>query len=208
MKKLFCCLIGVNCFFITFSQTQYAIRGGYNLSTAKVKDFRIEQPTGYKSGFNLGIQAKIPFEPPIYFSPFISYSLRGYSINPLIDSLPEIETSIHYIDIAPLLSYDIKTGSGNHFTITAGPLAGIAFSGTEKSTANGHTTSSKMTFSLSGNYSYIDMAMYGSLGYHFNKIFIEAAYQHGFVSINNEQERDGRKIENRLFSFNIGYYFK
>lgn len=202
-------LLLASCFStICYSQNEYAVRLGYNHSTAKVSYRGIEQPTGYKPGFNLGLQAKIPFEPPLHFTPFISYNKRGYSINPLIDSLPVSETSIHYIDIAPLLSYDIRTGMQNILTLTAGPLAGFAFSGKEKLTTSGRTTESGMKFNLNGDYSFIDMALYGGISYRFNKIFMEAAYQYGFVSINNEEETDGRKIKNRLFLFNIGYYFK
>lgn len=201
-------MISINCFFISFSQVRVAVRGGYNHSSAKVKYSAVDQPTGYKPGFNVGIQAKVPFEPPLYFSPFISYSLRGYTISPLSGTIQKSETSIHYIDVAPLLSYVIKTGNQNHFTISAGPLAGLAFSGKEKITEAGVTTSSNIKFNLSGSYGYYDLAIYSSVGYHFNRVFIEAAYQHGITSINNEEEFDGRNIQHRLFSVNVGYYIK
>ena len=65
-----------------------------------------------------------------------------------------------------------------------------------------------MKFALSGNYGFIDMGVGGSLGFHTNKLLIEAGYQMGLANINNNVENDFRNIQNRMFSLQIGYFLK
>ncbi len=134
--------------------------------------------------------------------------MKGYTLNPLEGDTSRIETKMHYLNIAPMLSYDIATGESTHLTLTAGPMAGLGISGTQKITAAGATNSSKMKFSTSSDYGRFDLAIYNSVGYHFDKVFIEASYFLGFVSINNNEERDKTNIKNRGFGVSLGYYLR
>ena len=84
----------------------------------------------------------------------------------------------------------------------------MAIAGTEKTTVAGITTSNKMHFSTSNDYGLFDFGLHTSLGYHFNKLFVELAYQYGFASINNNEEHDKRNIRNRTLSLNLGYTIK
>lgn len=189
------------------AQTHWAVKAGPNFSTAKASFAGIKQPTSYLPGVNIAVQTFTPFEPPLYFSIMAAYSLRGYKINPLAGSISQYENRIHYFDLATLLSFKIKAGEKTNIVLSAGPLGGFAISGKEKQTENGETTSEKMKFSTSENYGFFDLAIYSSLGIHFNKFFIEAAWQHGFVNINNNAEFDFRNVQNRSASLNLGYYF-
>jgi hypothetical protein len=159
-------------------------------------------------GINLGVQLKADFEPPLQFTGLLSYNMRGYSLTPLAGDIEKVETKIHYLNLAPLLSYDIATGNTTHFTLTTGPMAGFGFSGTQKITEAGVTNASKMRFSTSGNYGLFDLAIYNSIGYHFDKIFVEASYYLGFVSINNNEETDRTNIKNRGLAISVGYYLR
>ncbi len=190
------------------AQTRLAVKAGYNHTTARVHIKDVKQPTGYQPGVNLGLQLKAGFEPPLHFTGLVSYNMRGYTLTPLVGDTDRLETRMHYLNIAPMLSYDIATGKTTHITLTAGPMAGLAFSGTQKITTAGVTNSSKMKFSTSSNYGLFDLAIYNSLGYHFDKIFIEASYFLGFVSINNNEEKDRTNIKNRGFGVSLGYYLR
>ncbi len=189
------------------AQTRWAVKAGPTFSTAKASFAGVKQPTGYLPGVNIAIQTYTPFEPPLFFSCMAAYSLRGYKINPLAGTISQYENRIHYIDLATLLCFKIKTGEKSNVILSAGPMAGFALSGTESLTENGSTSKAKMRFSTSENYGFFDLAIYSSAGIHFNKFFIEAAYQHGVVNINNNAEFDFRNIQNRSLSVNLGYYF-
>jgi hypothetical protein len=134
--------------------------------------------------------------------------MRGYTLNPINSDTQKIETRLHGINLAPLLSYDIPAGKNAHITLTAGPMAGISFSGTEKITEAGGIRSSKIIFSTTDHFSPFDLAIYNSIGYHFDKFFVEASYHLGFVSINNNEEFDKTNIQNRGFGLSLGYYIK
>ena len=194
--------------FIGKSQTRIAFKGGYNHSTARILINEVKQATGYIPAINLGVQLKADFDPPLNFTGLLSYNMRGYSLTPINSDTQKVETRFHSINLAPLLSYDITTGKNSHITLTTGPMGGLAFSGTQKITEGGVTSSSKMIFSLSSNFGPIDLAIYNSIGYHFNKFFIEASYHLGFVSINNNEEFDKTNIKNRGLGLSLGYYIK
>ncbi len=208
MKHLFLSALLVISLTAATAQTKIAVKAGYNHTTARIHINDIKQPTGYMPGINLGVQVKAEFEPPLHFTGLLSYNMRGYSLTPLAGDSQKVETKIHYINLAPLLSYDIATGRNTHITLTAGPMAGLGFSGTQDITEAGITSSSKMKFSTSGNYGLFDLAIYNSIGYHFEKIFVEASYYLGFVSINNNEETDRTNIKNRGLGLSIGYYLR
>lgn len=208
MKYLLTGVFAIAISFSSVAQHSIAVHAGYNHNTARIFTSQVKQPTGYVPGVNIGIRFKTPFEPPLYFAPMISYNLRGYTTEPLSGSIEKIETHIHYIDIAPLLNYDIKTSGKNHFGLTAGPVLGIAVSGRQKITENGATTSSPMKFSMSNNFGYFSLALHSGISYHFDKMFIEASYLLGFSSINNNEEVDGSNIKNRGLALSLGYRLK
>lgn len=208
MKPLFCIAAMTALFFSSAAQTKIAIKGGFNYSTSKASFNGEKQSTGYVPGGNLAIQLKTDFDGPLHFSPYIAYTTRGYIIKSGNATGDKTRNFIHYIDLAPVLSLDFHTGHNNSFVIGVGPIAGLAIAGTEKTTLSGVTSSAKMHFSTSSDYGLFDLGMHTSLGYHFNKLFVELAYQYGFASINNNEENDKKNIQNRTLSLNIGYYFK
>ena len=207
MKFLLTIALLTALFFTAAAQTHILVRGGFNYSTGRVYYNDVKQPVDFIPGGNIGLQLKTAFDGLLHFSPYIGYSSRGFLIKS-DQNTDKIRNLIHYIDIAPLLSVHIPANKTNKFVISAGPVAGFAIAGTEKKTIAGVTSSSKMKFSTTGNYGYFDFGLQAGMGYHFKKFFVEAAYQYGFVSINNEEERDKRNIRNRNFCLNIGYYIK
>jgi len=208
MKFLFTAVLMITAFLQPKAQSSIAIKGGFTYSTAKADFSGVKQSTGYVPGGSFEIQVKTAFDGPLHFSPFIGYSTRGYIIKAKNDSLAETKNTIHYIDVSPQLSLDFKTGKKSSFVVSTGPLAGLAISGKEKTTLSGVAKSSKMKFSTSKDYGLFDLALHSSLGYHFDKFFVELVYQFGFASINNNEEYDHRNIRNRTFGVNIGYRIK
>ncbi|RYF87835.1 MAG: PorT family protein [Chitinophagaceae bacterium] len=209
MKYFITGLLIIGAAFQSVAQTNFAVTAGYNHNTARILTNNVKQSTGYKPGFNLGARLKTSFEPPLHFVAAISYNNRGYTFEPsTFGDTSKIETSIHYIDIAPMLNYDFNVGNNNKISLTAGPVLGIAFSGKQKITEDGVTKSSDMKFSMSGNYGYFNVGIHSGISYQFNKMFVEAAYHLGFSSISNEEELDKTNIKNRGFSLTLGYWLK
>ena len=208
MKYLLAGMFALAMSFSSVAQSKFAVQAGYNHNTARVHVSNVKQPTGYVPGFNIGARFKTSFEPPLHFVGMLSYNMRGYTLKPLQGDTSKIETHIHYIDIAPLLSFDIGGSDKNHFSITAGPVMGIAFSGRQKTTENGVTTSAPMKFDVSKDYGYASFAIFTGLSYHFDKMFVEASYHLGVSSINNNEETDNTNIKNRGFAISLGYWLK
>lgn len=209
MKKIFIlfCLIAI---IVTNgkTQTRIAIKAGANYSTARAYFKGEKQAIGYKPGFNIGMQADIPFEEGLHFTPFVSYSMKGYTISPTSGAITKIDNTIHYIDLSPKLSYLFSQEKSSSFVIGAGMVMGVAVAGTEKTTKNGVISKQKMEFDMTGEYGYFDFSFTPSIGYSSKKYFIEAAYQLGLTNINNNAEFDFRNIRNRTFSLNFGYYIR
>lgn len=206
-KKIFFTFFMLIAFNLIFAQTKIAVKAGYNYTTARAYQDDQKLTTGSKNGYGIGFLFKVPFEGVLHFSPSISYNRKGYQYTPKTGLITRYDNSIHYIDIMPALSVDFPIGA-NFFVISAGPNFSGAFSGTEKTTTAGVTTSSKMKFSLSNSYSYIDLGMNSSIGIHMKTFFIETGFQLGLANINNDAEKDHRDIRNRMFSVQLGYYIK
>jgi hypothetical protein len=192
---------------VVVAKTKVAIKGGANMSTARVYQNDQKLENQFVQGYGIGLLFKIPFEGHLYFSPNLAYNKRGYKYTPKSGTITEYQNTIHYFDIVPNLSLNLPVGK-NAFVISGGPHLSVALAGSEKQTEGNTTNSSKMKFSLSGNYGFIDLGVGGSLGFHTNQFLIEAGFQMGLANINNNVENDFRNIQNRMFSLQIGYFLK
>lgn len=193
----------------SFAQSKLAARAGINISTARARYNGVTKDNNFVAGPHIGLQFDTEFEGRLHFSPFIAYNHRGYVINKVNDSISEIRNSIHYIDLAPLISYHFsKTNLDKSFYLTAGPVMGIAIGGKEKTTTYGQTVSKNMQFSLTGKYGYFDLSMLGGIGWRSPKWYLEANYLFGLGNINNEVRKDKRNIQNRSIGIHAGFYFK
>jgi hypothetical protein len=199
------CITLLSCLSLS-AQVKFAISAGYNHNTARIHKNNVLQQTGDVPGANVNFRVETDFEAPLYFSGMIGYSMRGYEYKSRPDST--IKTNIHYVDIAPMFNYHIKTGNKNYINLFAGPLVGLAISGKQKINYNGETVSEPMKFSLSGYYGLANVAVQSGIAFHFDKWFIEGLYHLGVNSINNEEETDQTNIKNRGISLNIGYWLR
>lgn len=206
--RLFICT-----FFLFFTyntspaQTKIAVKGGATFSTARVYVGSEKQDTKINAGYGMGILFKVPFEGVLHFSPWVAYNRRGYEYTPKTGSISHYKNTIHYIDMVPALSVDFSMGK-NSLVISAGPHVSVAVGGTEKTSTGNTTSSHKMKFSTSSNFSLVDLGLAGSIGYHIKKFFVEAGFQPGLANINNNVETDMRNIRNRMISLQVGYFIR
>ncbi|MFT3681191.1 MAG: outer membrane beta-barrel protein [Ferruginibacter sp.] len=208
MKRFF--LAGVLCIAAVsvFGQTKIAVKGGYTYSTAHVSQYEITKPSGYVSGYGIGILFKTPFDGYLHFSPYAMYNRRGFTYHSQTSVDTLFHNTIHYLDLVPSLSIDFPVGKESAFVIAGGFNLSVAFAGTEKSTVNGETSSKKMRFDISSDYGIFDLGLNTSIGFHWQKFLVEAGYNLGLADISNQYDKDGRNIRNRMLNFSLGYYFK
>ena len=64
---------------------------------------------------------KAPFDGVLHFSPFIAYNRRGYKYLTSTGNIEEIENTIHYVDIAPGVSFDFSVQSNAAFIVGFSP---------------------------------------------------------------------------------------
>ena len=195
-----------------FSQISFGVFGGPQLTTAKYKVNEKKQPTDFKPGFQLGATIKIPFDNQLYFGPAIYYSMKGYKVTLKDPAFPPTqvainnETTIHTIEIAPLLHLDFSN-QPSHFFVKFGPAIDFAFSGKEKFDTIGGTKpiERSMHFSYT-EYGRITAQAILHLGFESSKgYFVFAHYAEGLGSLNNAD--NGPIIKHRIVGISIGWFF-
>ena len=196
----------------SFSQVSFGVFGGPQMTTAKYKVEEEKQPTEFKPGFQLGATLKVPFDNQLYFGPAVYYSMKGYKVTLNNPSFPPTEvatnneTTIHTIEIAPLLHLDFSK-QPSHFFIKFGPAIDFAFSGTEKFDTIGGTASVErdMKFSFT-EYGRITAQAILHLGFESNKgYFVFAHYAEGLGGLNNAD--GGPTIKHRIIGVSFGWFF-
>lgn len=171
-----------------------------------------KQENELRYGFQAGVMMKVPFEGNIYFNPAVFYSMKGYKVSFTHYAFPpdvnavDNQTTLHTVEIAPLLQVDLGKKPG-HFFIKAGPSIDVQLFGKEKfNLASGGRVERKMKFSF-GDYGHFAASLIGQFGYETVDGFsIFAHYAHGVGSINNAD--GGPRIKHRVYSITIGKYLK
>src|SRR5687767_7042747 len=217
MKRLIVRVVFICTFFllcgVAFSQVRVSVFGGPQMTTAKYKVQDEKQPTQFKTGFQLGGSLKVPFENQLYFAPAIYYSMKGYKVNLNAPSFPPSEkainneTTIHTIEIAPLLHLDLSN-QPSHFFVKVGPAIDFAFSGKEKfDTIDGIAPVERsMRFAFT-EYGRVTAQGILHFGFESEKGYtVFAHYAEGMGSLNNAD--NGPRIKHRIVGLSIGWFFQ
>ena len=198
---------------LSFAQeAKWGIFGGPQITSSRYTISGEKQPNTPKCGFQLGINAKVPFETKIYFSPAVFYSLKGYKVefnqrsNPPDSLAIDNNTTIHTVELAALLQYDFND-QPNHFYVKMGPSLDVQVSGKEKFNRSDRTTvEQKMNFGFT-RYGYVGANILFQLGYETKSGFqYSVQYTHGIGSINNADNGPG--IWHRAAGITLGKYFR
>ena len=193
-----------------FSQNFVGVYGGIQSTTAAYKVRDQKQITGSKVGAQLGLTLKVPFDNQLFFSPTVSYNLRGFRVQ-LTDSasVPGKDViyndlSVHSIDIAPLFHIDLSKNP-SHLFLRIGPSVDVAFKGKESVTLkDGKMNEREMKFG-STYYSPITTSAILHFGYESSGgFFVFGQYNHGLGSMNNSDF--GPKARHRGLGLSLGTY--
>jgi hypothetical protein len=207
----FCLMISTSK--LSFSQNSYGFFGGPQMTTAKYKVMEEKQPTEFKPGFQLGATMKIPFDNQLYFGPAVYYSMKGYKVTLNNPSFPPTQkainnqTTIHTLEIAPLLHLDFNK-QPSHFFVKFGPAIDLAFMGREKfdTLAGAAPVERSMRFAFS-EYGRITAQAIFHLGFESRKgYFVFAHYAEGLGGLNNAD--NGPTIKHRIVGLSFGWFFR
>lgn len=210
MRKLIFLVTVMASHFACHSQNLFGIFAGAQATTAKYSVTDVKQPTDHKYGFSVGTCMKIPFDVNLFFSPAMFYSMKGYKVQfnhfayPPDTNAVNNNTTIHTLEIAPLLQYDLGKSSGHCF-IKGGPSVDFQLTGTESySLKNGDNVDRNMPFGFTA-YGHYSVNLLLQFGYESKNGFIVfAQYTYGLVSLNNADS--GPQIFHRVLGLSIGKY--
>jgi Outer membrane protein beta-barrel domain len=213
MKRIIVFFAALFCFITAFSQVQFQIFAGPHISSTHYSIESVEQPTDTKVGFHFGAGYKIPFEGILFFSPAISYAMRGYKVQFNQPSFPpdllaiDNDVTFHELDVDPLLQFDLSK-KPSHLFIKAGPSFNFILWGNEKyNLATGESVDRAMKFSTTNSYGRYNASLTTQFGYETSKGFtISVYYLRGMISMNNEEQ--GPSIYNSMYGFTFGKFFK
>lgn len=194
----------------SIAQSQFGIFAGPQSVTAKYEVNSIKQPTSSKYGLQLGFGWKIPFEAPLYFSPSIFYSLKGYKVRFNQPAYPpdtlaiDNNTTVHTGEMAFLLQVDLS-GRPDHFFIKAGPTLDFQLFGREKfNLKTSGQVKRNMPFDFTA-YGHFSANLLIQLGFEArNGLMIFGQYSLGLASINNADY--GPTIKYRGYGISIGKF--
>ncbi|HEY0039933.1 MAG TPA: outer membrane beta-barrel protein [Flavisolibacter sp.] len=193
------------------SNAQLTIYGGPQVSTAQysIRDF--SQETEHKFGFMGGVGLKSLIEGPVYFSPMLFFSRKGYKVTfdraayPPDSVAINNNTTINTIELAPLVQINFSSQASYAF-FRFGPSFDFNISGTETyDSLNNKSRTQKMLFDF-GGYSHATIAVNGHLGYQHKSGFTLFAFANiGISSLNNADK--GPKIFHRVGGVALGWKF-
>jgi hypothetical protein len=211
MKKiiLFFLLAGITV--SALAQNQLGFFAGPQMTSAKYGIYTKKQPTTAKYGFQAGATLKVPFDVNLFFAPAVYYSMKGYKVEYNRKAFPpdttaiDNNTTIHTLELAFLLQYDLNGGKANHCYVKFGPSLDFQLIGNEKyNLKNGTSVSRSMPFNF-GAYGHYSASMILQFGYEMaSGLFFFGQYSHGLASINNAD--GGPSIKHRVFGLSIGKY--
>jgi len=192
-------------------KTQYGFLGTLKTGTTSYTVRGAAQKTSFVPGAGIGVLAKIPFEGPLYFTPSLSFSAKGFQVvltdtasNPGID-VTRNNARLYVMELAPLLTLYLQQKGTQPF-VQFGPVIDVAGFGTEQIRLNsGQNLSRTMKFAPDA-YGRITAGLMVRLGVETPKgVFLSAQYQHGLGSQNNADL--GPDIRYRTIGLSFGKIF-
>jgi hypothetical protein len=192
-------------------RAQLTVFAGPQVTTAKYRIQDVSQKTEHKQGFAAGIGLKSLIEGPVYFSPLLFYTQKGYKVKfnrpaaPPDSGAVNNNATLHAVELAPLIQINFSKGASYPF-LRIGPSFDINLSGTETfDSSNGKRKTRDMPFSF-GDYGFVTVALNGQVGFqHKNGLSLFAYYNYGVSSLNNAD--NGPAIFHRVAGVAAGWRF-
>lgn len=210
MKPIFAAIIFHLLIICSYSSTaQVTIFAGPQMTSADYSIREARQETGYKTGFMGGLGIKTLIEGPVYFSPMLFFSRKGYDVTfdrpafPPDSGAVNNSTTINTIELAPLIQFNFSKKE-NYLFLRLGPSFDFNLSGSEAfDSTSGKRINRAMKFSF-GDYSHATISMNAQSGFQHRSGFTAFVFINvGFSSLNNADF--GPKIFHRVGGVAVGW---
>ena len=184
------------------SQTRFGVTAGLSIANWNIKASGMSIGTQSVTGFTGGVLAFMPLSSNISLQTGLNYVQKGTKVD---DQGGDITTAkLNYIELPLNIVY-------NHegFHIGAGPSVAMGLSGTMKSTSQGTTETSDVTFGSGDNdVARFDIGANLTAGYVLPSGFmLSANYNFGLSNLQPGTSSSDGKVTNRYFGIRIGYLF-
>ena len=175
---------------------------GTQLSKASYTDtFKNKLPTTYRPGLRVYALGRINLEGNIFFSPEVSYTMKGFKIDKPNVGVAQQEITVHYIEFKLLQEYTFM----QKYFAKIGPSIGGAIYGRDKQISTANLKSSKpLNFDFAA-WSRFEASIDISVGAHFGSGWIaELRYSKGTSNIYDGD--DGPRVKNQGIGISIAKY--
>lgn len=210
MKKAIYSILVLFCLLtVAETEAQLTVFGGPQMTSARYSIRGFEQQTKYKTGFMGGVGFHTSIEGPVYFSPMLFFSRKGYKVTfdrpafPPDSGAVNNNASINTIELAPLIQINFSKKASYGF-LRLGPSFDFNLSGKEAfDSTNGKHISRDMKFSF-GDYSHATISMNAQTGFQLRSGFTAFLFVNfGVSSFNNADF--GPKIFHRVGGVAVGW---
>ncbi|MGE5108209.1 MAG: OmpA family protein [Sphingobacteriales bacterium] len=201
-KCIFLMLTFLGLFLTSQAQIRVRLIGGPQQSDIKetnsITDWNINTSPYYKkrSSFHVGILADIPINSngKVFFQPGFVYSSKGRIFDKLFDTAVESNfrvkttTVVNYIEIPMNLGVKLPLGKKTKFVISAGPYAGLFYSGkftTETTTKDFTYTKEETKFEIgkgSNKFKSLDLGVNAIAGFDFGSFTLTGRYTRSLIN--------------------------
>lgn len=207
MKKLILYAFAVMAFgFANAQEVKYGVKGGLNLSNFTGDTDGLDLKS--KAGFNVGGFVEIKLSDKFAIQPEILYSTQGTKAE--VEEF-ELEGNFYDAQVCFNLSYInvpvmFKYYAAEKFSIEAGPQIGFLTSAKTKTEVDGFNGSNELD--VKDMFESIDFGLNFGAGYNFtDHLSAGLRYNLGLSNIFKTEAGDDSKVQNGVFSINVGYAF-
>jgi hypothetical protein len=157
--------------------------------------------TSRRLGLVAGFWIRTPPSSRVSFQVEGLFSEKGVKVEaPGSDN--SFDLRIRYFEIPLLARADFGAlGSGTRVFVTGGAAPAFKLSARSKASGEGEELSSDVDEFVDA----ADFGLVGGLGVAFGRTVIEARYTHGLRHINTDDNGQGDRIKNRVFSVTVGF---
>lgn len=207
MKKNILALTALLVFGLANAQTaKFGIKGGMNISDWAGDTEGLDVKS--KIGFNIGGFAEIKLSDKFAIQPELLYSSQGMRVDDFeteVDGVgfvtADMKFNLSYINIPVMFKYY----AAEKFNIEAGPQIGFLTSAKLKTKVEGYGSSD---VDVKDNFESVDFGLNFGAGFDFTEhFFANVRYNLGLSNIAKTEPGEDAKINNSVFSLNVGYKF-
>jgi len=201
MKKIILSVVAVLAFgFANAQEVKYGLKGGLNLSSLNFVGEGTPSSSSLAS-VNVGAFVEVKISDKFSIQPEVLYSKQGNKMNFETEGVTLNSFKLDYINIPVMAKYYVD----NKFSLEIGPQIGFLTSAMVNGTSSGVTVDvdAKQFFNS------VDFGLNFGANYDLTeKIFVGARYNLGLSNIGSDDfVGDGEKINNSVFSINLGFKF-